>query len=103
MLWFLQSNSSTDSADSLPFANDNAGTIKQRASSRTHSGLSLLDSPRSSPLSSPALRRKDGLNIYRQTNTTSTASNNTDTSSPAHNVSNNSNNTMNSANKNNPR
>lgn len=28
---FLQSNSSIDSIDALPFANDNAGTIKQRA------------------------------------------------------------------------
>lgn len=27
---FLQSNSSIDSIDQLPFANDNAGTIKQR-------------------------------------------------------------------------
>lgn len=56
----FKSTSSTDS-ESLPFANENAGTIKQRAC-RPHPGLSVLDSrnsPHSSPRSSPALRRKE--------------------------------------------
>lgn len=62
-----QSTSSTDS-DSMPFANENAGTIKQRAC-RPHPGLSVLDtrnSPHSSPRSSPALRRKEAQPPLRQ-------------------------------------
>lgn len=64
----FKSTSSTDSSDSLPFANENAGTIKQRAC-RPHPGLSVLDtrnSPLSSPRSSPALRRKDAQPPLRQ-------------------------------------
>lgn len=69
----FKSTSSTDS-DSLPFANENAGTIKQRAC-RPHPGLSVLDtrnSPHSSPRSSPALRRKDAQIPLRQTSLTDT-------------------------------
>lgn len=63
----FKSTSSTDS-DSMPFANENAGTIKQRAC-RPHPGLSVLDtrnSPHSSPRSSPALRRKEAQPPLRQ-------------------------------------
>lgn len=63
----MQSTSSTDS-ESLPFANENAGTIKQRAC-RPHPGLTVLDtrnSPHSSPRSSPALRRKEAQPPLRQ-------------------------------------
>lgn len=62
-----QSTSSTDS-ESLPFANENAGTIKQR-SCRPHPGLSLdpRASPHASPRASPALRRKDAALPLRHT------------------------------------
>lgn len=63
----FKSTSSTDS-ESLPFANENAGTIKQRAC-RPHPGLTVLDtrnSPHSSPRSSPALRRKEAQPPLRQ-------------------------------------
>ncbi|KAB7497451.1 Caskin-2 [Armadillidium nasatum] len=58
----FKSTSSNDSGDSIPFANDNAGTIKQRSNVRP--SFALIDSrcsPRSSPISSPALRRKEGI------------------------------------------
>ncbi|KAK3862714.1 hypothetical protein Pcinc_031449 [Petrolisthes cinctipes] len=63
----FKSTSSTDS-ESLPFANENAGTIKQR-SCRPHPGLSLdpRASPHASPRASPALRRKDATLPLRHT------------------------------------
>ncbi|XP_069157327.1 caskin-2 isoform X3 [Procambarus clarkii] len=82
----FKSTSSTDS-ESLPFANENAGTIKQRAC-RPHPGLTVLDtrnSPHSSPRSSPALRRKDAQPPLRQNpiaNTESTGQIKSNSSSP---------------------
>ncbi|CAL4060841.1 unnamed protein product [Meganyctiphanes norvegica] len=64
----FKSTSSTES-DSLPFANENAGTIKQRAFPRPphHLGGGLVNaldscnSPLHTPQSSPAVQRKEGL------------------------------------------
>lgn len=54
----MQSTSSTES-DSMPFANDNAGTIKQR-STRTHPALAALSysSHSANSVLSPSLARR---------------------------------------------
>lgn len=47
---FPQSNTSIDSIDAIPFANDNAGTIKQRVLNRTEMQSSMSSSSSSSSL-----------------------------------------------------
>lgn len=61
-LYLLQSTSSTES-DSMPFANDNAGTIKQR-NARTHPALAALNysSHSAAAVLSPSLARRAASN-----------------------------------------
>lgn len=66
----MQSNSSIDSIDAIPFANDNAGTIKQRVLNRTEMQSSMSSSSSSSSLATTVANISQSL--HKGTNGTGT-------------------------------